>query len=120
MDIKLLDNNRLEIGTNSYIQEGVRGFDEEVYTKVSSPENKNLRKVNLDSPILPKEQAEDFYSVVENLLWTTKLAWPYVETEVAFLFNQVKSPAEQEKIKLKRLLQFLNQTIDYKRVIGAD
>ena len=74
MDIKLLDNNRLEIGTNSYIQEGVRGFDEEVYTKVSSPENKNLRKVNLDSPILPKEQAEDFYSVVENLLWTTKLA----------------------------------------------
>ena len=40
MDIEILDNNKLAIGMKSYIQEAVDFFNEEMSTKVSSPENK--------------------------------------------------------------------------------
>ena len=80
-----------------YIQESIDLFDEDVSTKVSSAANKNLHKVNPETPILSKNQAEDFYSIVAKILWTTKQAQPYIETIVAFIFTRVKSPMEQGK-----------------------
>ena len=71
-DIDLIDGNKLTISMNNYIQESIYLFDENINKKVWSVVNKNLHKVNPDSPILPKKQAEDFYSIVENILWTTK------------------------------------------------
>ena len=67
MDIGLLDDNKIEIGMKGYIQEAINVFDEEMSTKVSYPENKNLHKVNQDSPTLPKNQAEYFHSIFAKL-----------------------------------------------------
>ena len=78
-----------------------------------------MHKVNTDSYTLPRKQAEYFHSIVANLLWTTKRARQDIETAVSFLCTQVKSPTGQDKNKLKILLQFLNQTIDDRRVIGT-
>ena len=55
MEIELLDNNMLTIGVKSYTQEAIDFFDEDVSTKVSSPENKNQHKVNPYSPTLTKK-----------------------------------------------------------------
>ena len=42
-------------------------LDEDVYTNVSYTANKNLHEVNPDPPLLPKNNVEDFYSIVAKL-----------------------------------------------------
>ena len=68
MDIGLLDDNKIEIGMKGYIQEAINVFDEEMSTKVSYPENKNLHKVNKYSHKPPTKQTEDLHSILENIL----------------------------------------------------
>ena len=119
MGIELLDNNNTEIATKSYIQEAIGFFDEDVSTKVSSPVNKNMHKGNKDSPTIPNNNAEYFHSIVAKLLWTTKRAQPYNENSLLFLCTQVKSPTGQDKKKLKILLNFINRTMDDRRLIDA-
>ena len=92
MDIGLLDDNKIEIGMKGYIQEAINVFDEEMSTKVSYPENKNLHKVNKYSHKPPTKQTEDLHSILENILWTTKQAQTDIETVVAFICSRVKPP----------------------------
>ena len=89
-------------------------------TRLSSPENNNLHEVNLDSTTIPNNHSEYLYFIVETVLWTTKRAQTAFETAVSFLCTVVKSPTEQDKNKLKILLHFINQTVEDRRVIGAD
>ena len=42
----LLGDNKLVIGMQIYIQETIDFFDEDVSTKLSSPEDKNMQKVD--------------------------------------------------------------------------
>ena len=72
MYIELLDYNKFSIVMNSYIQESINLFDEEFFTKLSSPENKNLHELNTEPPKLPKNQEGDFYSIFANILCITK------------------------------------------------
>ena len=83
--IAILGSNKLTIGMQNYIQEYVGLFDENMSTKLLSAANKNLHKVDPDSPILQKKQEEDFHSVVANILWTTKKLLSDIETVVAFI-----------------------------------
>ena len=69
MDIQILENNKLEIGMKSYIQEYISFFNDDVFTELLSPESKNLHKYNPDFLTLTKNQAEDFCSIIENHLW---------------------------------------------------
>ena len=54
MYIEILDDNKYAIGMKIYIHEAIKYFDNDMSTKWSSPENKDLQKFNLDSPTLPK------------------------------------------------------------------
>ena len=49
MDIELLDDNKLTIGTKIYIQESIDLFDEDVSTKVSSLAHKVYKKLIQDT-----------------------------------------------------------------------
>ena len=49
-----------------------------------------------------------------------KRSRPYIELVVLFLCTQVSCCTEEDWGKLKRLLRFLNQTIDDERIMGAD
>ena len=42
MKIEVLDDNNIEIGMKRYIQDAIDSFDEDVYTKVLPPANKDL------------------------------------------------------------------------------
>jgi len=81
---------------------------------------KKLLMVDPDSPLLPKKLADIFHSVVAKLLWTSKRARPDIETAISSLCTRVKAPTVEDRGKLKHLLLFLNQTLDDRRIIGAD
>ena len=91
MKIETIDGNNIEIVTKHDIQESIERFYEDVSTKVSTEAKKNMHKVNPESPIPPKKKAKYFHPMVANILWTTKQALLYIETEVNFICTQVKS-----------------------------
>ena len=120
MSIEFCKNGSVKIGMREHIKEAIDVFGEDVSTKVSSPANLGLNIVDETSPELNMEQQDLFHSIVAKLLWVMKRGRPDIETTIAFLCTRVAAPTEQDWKKLRRLLQFLNQTIDDVRVVAAD
>jgi hypothetical protein len=58
--------------------------------------------------------------VVAKLLWAEKRSPPDIETAISFLCTRVSKSDEDDWLKLKRFLQFLNQTIDDVRIVAAN
>jgi hypothetical protein len=119
MNLVFNDDGSLQVETKTYIKEAIEAFGEDVSTKVSSPATKKLFEVNPDTPVLETERADIFHSVVAKLLWVEKRSRPDIETTISFLCTRVSKNDKDDWLKLKRLLQFLNQTIDDVRIIAA-
>ena len=49
-----------------------------------------------------------------------KQGCPDIETVISFLYTRASDPTEEDWDKLRRVLCFLNQTIDDKLILGAD
>ena len=87
---------------------------------MASPAAKWLFDVNDSCRKLSVEKAEIFHSVVAKLLWVSQRARPDIATAISFLCTRVQQPDVEDQKKLRRVLKFLQQTIDDNRIIGAD
>jgi hypothetical protein len=119
MNIKFNSNGSLEIEMRKYIEEAIELFGEDVSGRVSSAATKKLF-VLTPAKALDDKRAEIFHAVTAKLLWVMKRARPDIETAISFLCTRVSKSDECDWGKLRRLLQFLNQTINDVRVIAAD
>ena len=120
MDLEFNDDRSVSISTPEYIDEAIEHFEEDVSKKVSSPATKQLFEIDEKSSTLEKKKQDIFHSVVARLLWIMKRSRPDLETAVSFLCTRVSCSTEEDWNKLKRELQFLNQTKSDKRTIKAD
>jgi hypothetical protein len=103
-----------------YIEEAIELFGEDVSKNVTSAATKKLFEITAATPALNTVWADVFHSVVAKLLWVMKRSRPDIETAISFLCTRVSKSDEDDWAKLKRLLQFLSQTIDDVRVVAAD
>ena len=69
---------------------------------------------------LTEENSKTFHSKVEKLLWVIKGSQLDIENSIYFLCTWLKDPDIQYCGKLRRLLNFLNQTIGGNHVIGDE
>jgi hypothetical protein len=120
MNITFRDDGSLQIEMKKYIEEAIESFGEDVSTNVSSAATKKLFGHDASAEVLDPKRADIFHSVVAKLLWVMKRSRPDIETAISFLCTRVSRSDENDWKKLKRLLQFLSQTIDDVRVIAAD
>ena len=95
-------------------------FGEEISTKVSSPEKKGMQNVHESSTRLENKYADIFHSILAKLLWVAKRGRHDIKPAISFLCTRVTKSTKEDKAKLRRLLQYLKHTIDYKRIMGAD
>ena len=121
MMIRFIGDGKFEIDMTEYQMESITAFGEDPtkWKKVSSPATKDLHNVNTLSPTLNDKQAEIFHSVVMKNLWIAKRGRPDIDPAMSFLCTRVSEPTMQDWSKLRRVLQFMYQTIHEKRVIGA-
>ena len=120
MKIKLNDDKTVRIDMSEYVKEAIAESQEDVSKGSTTPASKNLFEINLESPKLNIEKAERFHSVVAKLLYTSKRGRPDIQLAIAFLCTRVSCSAEEDWSKLKRLLQYLNRTVNDYVVLGAD
>ena len=120
MDIEFKKDGTVSINMKDYIIEASEVFGEDVTINVSSAATGKLFVIDENSPKLENDKSDKFHSIVAKLLWVMKRGRPDIETVISFLCTRVSDPTEEDWDKLRRVLCFLNQTIDDKRILGAD
>ena len=100
---------KLKLSMKNYIQNMVKEFPEPV-EEVKCPWNENLFKTNDDAKQLQKDKADIFHKFVAKGLFASKRARPDILPAITYLCTRVKSPNENDWLKLKRLIGFLKST----------
>ena len=90
-----------------------------VTEEVTSPARSRLRDVNPEGIALSKDKKDTFHSIVQKLLWIMKRARPDLETAVSFLCTRVTKSDEDDWLKLRRVIAFIQCTLNDTRIIGA-
>lgn len=119
MDITFNDDKTVSLSMKTQISESIEWFGEHVLDKCSTPATKHLFLVNDDSRKLDEPRPDIFHLVVAKALYISKRARPDIEPTVVFLCTRLSSPDEDDWKKLKRILGYLNGTIDDIQILGA-
>lgn len=120
MDITYNDDKTATIQMKDYLQEAIDMSGLEVKRDAASPAQKNIAEIDDTSPVLTKQEAEIFHSVVAKLLYVSIRARKDIMMAVGFLCTRVSQPTKQDQAKLRRLLQYIRGTMDLHLTIGAD
>lgn len=120
MDIVFNEDGTVSIDMQSYIKESFEAFGEDVSRGATSPASKTLFEVDKQSEPLSIRPKEVFHSIVQKLLYVSHRGRPDIQLTISFLCTRVSRSTVQDWVKLKRLLQYLHNTIELNRVLGAD
>ena len=122
MDCTIRDDQKVEITMKQYIEECIASFGEKIHGKASTPGKHDLFepcKGEL-SVELEGEKAETFHHIVSKLLYVSKRARLDIDLVVSYLCTRTTKSTKGDWEKLRRLLTYLNGTIDMKRIISLD
>ena len=120
MTIVFNGDGNLSIGMKEYVQEAITEFGNDVSRPAATPARKNIFDVAEDAVLLSTRQSEIYHRVVAKLLYVLHRGRPDIQLAVAFMCTRVSCSTMQDWLKLKRLLQYLNRTIDDVLILGAD
>jgi hypothetical protein len=120
MHITYLSDGTATVHMPSYINEAIHESNLDLGTPAPTPCCNNLFNIDPDSPLLPPNRARVFHSVVAKLIYVGTRARTDILLALSFLCSRVSCPTTQDEQKLRRLLSYLQDTIDLTLRIGAD
>jgi hypothetical protein len=105
-----------------YLKGVINDFPEIITGTAITPATTNLFDVRPDDErkVLNEEQARAFHHPVAQLLFATTRVRKDIQHTVAFITMRVKSPDEDDWMKLKRLLKYIRGTIYMPLILKAD
>eukprot|EP00980_Cylindrotheca_fusiformis_P003695 scaffold819_cov157-Cylindrotheca_fusiformis.AAC.2 len=120
MDIKFPGNGEVKILMMDYIREAIKAFPEDCSRRAVTPATNSLFKINPDATKLPEEKRELLHSLTAKLLFVSKRARPDIQVPISFLTGRVTKADDDDWKKLKRLLKYLNDTLDLPLTLSID
>jgi len=81
-----------------------------IVKKASTPATVDLRKIDENSPTLSEDERQEFHSLVYKLLYLGKRTRPDILVTTQFLSTRVNLSTQQDKLKLDRVLHYINET----------
>jgi hypothetical protein len=120
MKLTIQDDRTVKIDMKEYVKETIEDFGEDVSKHAATPAKGNLFEVDEQSSKLCEDKAARFHSVVAKLLYISPRGRIDIQLAIAFLCTRVSCSTDQDWEKLKRVMQFLNRTLDDYMIIGAD
>ena len=115
-------NKNIEVSMKSQLKETIDLFKTDygqLNNRFTSSAAHHLFEVNENGNLLDIKRKEFFHTMTAKLLYIMKRARPDIELTVSFLCTRVRNPNEDDWKKLKRVLGWLESTIDDVRIIGA-
>jgi hypothetical protein len=120
MKIRYTEQRTAIITMKQYLQEAISESGLNITKKVATPARKYLFDVDETSPPLNKEEGEAFHSVVVKLLFVSLRARMDLLLAIGFLCTRVSKSTRQDQMKLKRVLEYINATMDLEYTLEAD
>ena len=119
MNIKYKDG-KVVISMKKHIQKAIDEFQEPITREAATPAKSYLFDIRDESPKLNESKADNFHSVVASLLFVSRRCRLDIQTAIGFLTTRVSEPDEDDWSKLRRVLQYLNGTLDLTLTLGGD
>jgi hypothetical protein len=120
MKIDYLENGTAEIDMSDYLREAIHEFPEVINSSAATPARRDMYEIDEKSKLLDPERGAIFHSIVAKNLYVSHRGRLDVQLPIAFLCTRVSCSTEQDWKKLRRVLEYLNGTLNDKRIIGAD
>ena len=117
MTIDKSSGEYIEIGMCKYIEDIIISNNVRGISRV--PASPNLFDISENARRLSDDEADNFHSVVASLLYLALRVRPDIMVAVTFLCSRVAFSTEEDLIKLKKLLQYLNLTKDLTMRVGS-
>jgi hypothetical protein len=120
MVIDFSEDGKVQIKMVDYITDMLDELPDDMAGEAASPAANHLFTINKEPVLLNVENSEMFHHHTAKLLFLSKRARPDIQTAVAFLTTQVRSPDEVDYKKLGRCMKYLRGTIDMPLTMEAD
>lgn len=120
MNIKYTDDRKAVLSMRSYLEEAIDECGMEIKREANTPARRTLFDVDPKARLLDKGQAETFHRIVAKLLYVSIRTRSDILLPVGFLFSRVSKSTEQDRGKLRRVLEYVKGTIDLTHTLGAD
>ena len=120
MKIRFTTSRTAVLSMKSYLEESIKECGMNIVLKANTPAKRTLFEVDPKSRALNKEEAETFHRIVAKLLYVSIRARADILLPVGFLCTRVSKSTEQDQAKLKRVLEYINGTINLEYTLGAD
>ena len=119
MDVNFKDDGKIGITSKKYLEECIESFGEPLNRKPPTPSKGDLFDIDSDSPRLCKAKSSLYHHIVAKLLYVAKCSRPDIDTTIAFMCIRVSKSTEEDWIKLRRLLEYIQSTINDERIVGV-
>jgi hypothetical protein len=121
MNIELTDNGAPTVLMNDYLKEAIDAlFPEDCNKPAKTPAGPHLFKSNKNCEKIDKPDRKNLHSIVAKLLFVVKRARPNIQVRIAFLTSHVTKANKDNWKKLKRLLEYLQSTINMPLTLSID
>ena len=112
IDLEFREDGNLDVSMVKYLKGVIEAFPEQIVGKSATPARDRLFDIRdkKDRKLLEEERAVAFHHTTAQLLFMATRARRDIQMAVAFLTTRVKSPDEDDWVKLKRILRYLNGT----------
>ncbi|KAI2502818.1 Reverse transcriptase (RNA-dependent DNA polymerase) [Fragilaria crotonensis] len=122
MKIRYTGKGTAVITMKQYLEEALLECGMDIVREVTTPAQRNLFDVDENSPPLSKAEGITFHSVCAKLLYVSLRARVDILLPIAFLCTtgRVAKSTQQDRSKLKRVLEYLKGRMDDEYVLGAD
>jgi hypothetical protein len=119
VDLSACDGT-VTISMCDYLRDAINTSGFEIVKSATTPAKRNLFDVNESSPLLEGNDLERFHGTVAKLLYVAVRARMDLLLAVIFLCTRVSKASVEDQGKLRRLLEYIHDTIDMTYTLGAD
>ena len=119
MDIDFKDNGTVTIGMKEYVQDAINTFSDPITKTATTPAQRDLFENKDHAELLQSTKKDLFHSIVAKLLYVSLRGRPDIELAVAYLCTRVSCCTERDWKKLKRVLEYLNGTLNEYLELGT-
>jgi hypothetical protein len=120
MTIDYSEDGQVKFTMYDYLEDILAEAPDDMDGKAVNPASDHLFKVNEECEKLNPETNDFFHRTVARLLFASKRARPDLQTAVAFLCTRVASSDDDDYKKLKKVIQYIRDTIHLPLVLGWD
>ncbi|KAI2499682.1 Reverse transcriptase (RNA-dependent DNA polymerase) [Fragilaria crotonensis] len=113
-------NRTAEIIMKDYLTEAIEESGLNIDKTAATPASKELYDIDPQASPLERTPKDRFHSVVAKLLYVSIRARMDLLLATSFLTTRISTSTSQDQSKLKRLLEYVQGTLDMPYVVGAD